>query len=279
MDKITALLKDFQKIPWEWLDQLSAYLPQLVGATLLMLFGWGVASLLKSLSIRLTVIFNRILARLFSKGSLAKFRLSDPLIQLFSKIIFWGTLLIFAIICTRILGLTAFSVWLNRLVAYVPSLIAGGLIILAGVLISSLGRDLTVSAAASANIPQSKILGSIVQGVILFTAIIIGLDQIGIEVSFLITLLAITLGAILGSLALALGLGTKDLASNLISGHHVQKIYKPGQKVRLGRIEGIILELTPVSIILSTEEGRMTVPSKVFHSEPTLLIIPERKDA
>ncbi|NIP99139.1 MAG: mechanosensitive ion channel, partial [Nitrospinaceae bacterium] len=254
MDQLKGLLRKLPEISEDWLDRLSAYLPNLMGAIILMLLGWGVAGFLRSLSVRLTVILNRILSRLFSKGRLSSFHLSDPLITLFSKIIFWGTILFFAILSTQILGLTAFSVWLNRLVAYFPSLVAGGLIILAGVLLSSLGRDLAISAAASANISQSKILGGIVQGVILFTAVIIGLDQIGIEVSFLITLLGIMVGAILGSLALALGLGTQDLASNLIGGHHVQKFYKPGQKVRLGDIEGVILELTPVAIILSTHE-------------------------
>jgi len=234
MDKLISFFKELPKIPGQWLDQLSAYLPNLLGATLLMLFGWAVASLLKVLSIRLTAILNRILSRLFSKGNLSKFRLSNPFIGLFSKIIFWATILVFAIISTQILGLTDFSVWLNRWVAYFPSLVAGGLIILSGVLFGSLGRDLTVSAAASAHISQSKVLGGIVQWVILFTAVIIGLDQIGIEVSFLITLLAIAMGAVLGSLALALGLGTKDLVSNLISGHQVQKVYKPGQKVKFG---------------------------------------------
>ncbi len=278
MDKLSEFLKEIPKIIGQWLEQLTAYLPNLLGAVLLMLIGWVVASILKSLSIRLTRILNRILSRLFSKGSLAKFRLSNPFIGLFSKIIFWATILVFAIISTQIMGLTAFSVWLNRWVTYFPSLLAGGLIILAGVLFASLGRDLTISATSSAHISQSKILGGIVQGVILFTAIIIGLDQIGVEVNFLITLLAITMGAILGSLALALGLGTKDLVSNLISGHHVQKFYKPGQKVRFGNAEGVILELTPVSIILSTNEGRMTVPAKLFHAEPSLLIIPDMTD-
>lgn len=278
MDKTINFLKDLPKIPGQWLDNLNAYLPNLLGSALLMLFGWGVASVLRSLSIRSTVIFNRILSRFFSKGNLSKFRLSEPVIALFSKTIFWGTILIFAIISTQILGLTAFSVWLNRMVAYFPSLVAGGLIILAGVLFSSLGKDLTISAATSASISQSKILGRVVQSVILFTAVIIGLDQIGIEVSFLITLLAITMSAILGSLALALGMGSKNLVSNLISGHHIQKAYKPGQKVRFGNTEGVILELTPVSIILSTNEGRMTVPAKIFHAEPSLLIIPDITD-
>ena len=95
MDKIINFLKELPKVPGQWLDQLNAYLPNLLGSTLLMFFGWGVAIFLRSLSIRMTGMLNRILSRLFSKGNLAKFRLSEPLVVLFSRIIFWGTILVF----------------------------------------------------------------------------------------------------------------------------------------------------------------------------------------
>jgi small-conductance mechanosensitive channel len=143
------------------------------------------------------------------------------------------------------------------------------------VLLSALGRDLTLSATEATDIAYSQLLGKVVQGAILFTAIIIGLDQIGIEVDFIVTILSILLGAVFGSLALALGFGTKDLASNLLGGHQLRKVYQSGQHVRFGNVEGTILELTPTSIILSTEEGRMIVPAKYFHSDPSLLIIQE----
>ncbi len=49
-----------------------------------------------------------------------------------------------------------------------------------------------------------------------------------------------------------------------------------GQTVRVAGIEGRILELTPVSMILETEEGRVTLPAKVFGEEPIVLKIGER---
>ena len=250
-------------------------LPKLFGASLLLIMGWITAHFLKSLSFRSTTFINQSLGRLFSKGRFSRFKLSTTFINLLSKILFWVTFLFFATIATEVLGLSAFSIWLNRLAEYAPNFFAGILIVVFGVLLSTLGRDLAVSAASSTHIPYYKLLGSVIQGTILLTSIIIGLDQVGIEIGFLVTLFSIILGAILGSLALALGMGTRDLASNLISGHYLQQHYAPGQKVRLGNVEGVILEITPISVILSTEEGRMTVPAKTFHSEPSLLFIPD----
>lgn len=273
MNELTKSLEELPNILSLWWDHLIAFSPKLFGAIILVILGWIIARAFKALSIRLATISNQILNRFFTKGHLAGFQLSGALTNLFGKIIFGGTLIFFATAATEILGLNAFSLWLNRLAAYFPQIFAGVLIIVFGVLLSALGRDLILSATEATHIAYSRLLGSIVQGIILFSAIIIGLDQVGIEVTFIVTILSIIIGSILGSLALALGFGTKDLASNLISGHQLQKAYQPGQNVRFGNVEGTILELTPTSMVLSTEEGRMIVPAKMLHSHPSLLII------
>lgn len=275
MDIFSDLTQEIPKVLNAWGNQFSSYSPKLFGATLLLIVGWITAHFLKSLSFRSTTFINQSLGRLFSKGRFSRFKLSTTFINLLGKILFWVSFLFFATIATEVLGLSAFSIWLNRLAEYAPNFFAGILIVVFGVLLSTLGRDLAVSAASSTHIPYYKLLGSVIQGTILLTSIVIGLDQVGIEIGFLVTLFSIILAAILGSLALALGMGTRDLASNLISGHYLQQHYAPGQKVRLGNTEGVILEITPVSVILSTEEGRMTVPAKTFHSEPSLLFIPD----
>lgn len=64
--------------------------------------------------------------------------------------------------------------------------------------------------------------------------------------------------------------------ANLIGGHHLRQAFSVGQTVRVAGIEGRILELTPVSMILETEEGRVTLPAKVFGEEPIVLKIGER---
>lgn len=275
MDELTKAFEGMPNILLHWWDRFIAFSPKLVGAIILIIIGWGVAIILKTLSAKLTAILNRILNRFFSKGNLARPQLSQTITNSFSAIIFWGTLLFFATAAMEILGLNAFSLWFDRIVAYSPHFFAGALIIVFGVLLSVLGRDLVLSTIGATIIPYSRVLGGVVQGTILVTAIIIGADQLGIEVSFIVTLLSIILGAILGSLALALGFGTKDLVSNLISGHQLKKVYQPGQNVRFGNVEGTILELTPTSMVLSTEEGRTIVPAKMFHSDPSLLIIQE----
>jgi len=49
--------------------------------------------------------------------------------------------------------------------------------------------------------------------------------------------------------------------------------------VRIGEIEGTILELTAVSIVLETEHGRVNVPAKVYNEAPIVLLTSRSSDA
>jgi len=273
MEELTTFITQFPQMLSAWLDRFLAFSPRLLGATLLFAAGLAIASFLESLGGRLTRLVNSIFSRPGGISVITRFQLSTSFIDLFTKLIYWSTVLLFATFATQILGLTAFSFWLHRLIAHFPSFLAGGLIIVFGVLLSTLARDFTITTSRTVHISYARLLGGIVQGAILLTAIIIGLDQIGMEVNFLETFLSIILSATLGALALALGIGSRELVSNLLGGYHLRQYYEPGQRVRVGGQVGVILELSPVSVVLSTREGRMAVPAKYFHSEPSILLI------
>ncbi len=278
MDNISFWLEELSAEISNLFDQFLAFTPNLLGAFLLLFVGVLVARLLKSLTIRLTIVINNVLDKVLRKGVFTKFRFSNKFSELFGKLIFWLTIFFFATGIAQILGVMSFTIWLNRIVAYLPTFIVGGLIVAAGFLLSAFARDIITSALISARIPHHRLIGGIVQGATLITAIVIGMDQIGIEVTFLVTLISILIGAIVGSFTLALAFGSKDLVSNLIGGYYIKQEYQPGQKIKLGNIEGIVLELTPVSLILSTEEGRMTIPAKEFQSQPSLLYLKDTKN-
>ncbi len=278
MDKLSFWLSDLSVTISQLFDQLLNFTPDLLGALLLLFLGVLVARLLKSLSLRLAKGTNQVLNRVLKKGIFVKFRLSESFSELISKIIFWLTILLFATGAAQLLGIMAFTVWLNRVVAYFPTFVVGGLIIAAGFLLSAFVGDITTTAMTSADIPHGKLIGGIVQGATLITAVVIGLDQIGIEVTFLVTLISILMGAIVGSFTFAVALGAKDLVSNLIGGRYVQQQYQTGQRIKIGDIEGTILEITPVSMILSTDEGRMTIPANNFQSKPSLLFMQDARD-
>ena len=116
------------------------------------------------------------------------------------------------------------------------------------------------------------------QAAILVTALVLGISQIGIDVTLLVTLIAIVAAAGAGSIALAFALGARSFVSNLIGAHYLQQHYQPGQQARMGDVEGVIVELTPVSVVLATDAGRIIVPAKVFSDQVTAVLTEEVSD-
>ena len=151
----------------------------------------------------------------------------------------------------------------------------GGLsytIILAGIVISSLLRDLISSTALSAGVPQGDLLGRIAQIAVLLTAVIIGVDQIGIDVTFLSIIVGVLLGVTFGGIALAFGIGARSYLANIIAGHQLRQFYRVGDRLRIGDVTGTIIEFTPTKAILDTEEGRVIIPAQRFEEEITRVI-------
>ncbi len=260
----------------QFAERAGHFLPSILGAILLLLIGWVVARILRTVAIRTAFIVDRMMSRFIATASAERAKLSQSSAKILGSIVFWLVLLFFITAATQMLGLNAFTAWLAGVVNYVPTLFAGALIIAAGFLLSRLARELVVATSAIAGTRQRELLGRTVQAIILISALLVGADQVGIKVTFLVIIAAAAGGTIGASVALALSLGARNYVANLIGGHHLRQAFSVGQTVRVAGIEGRILELTPVSMILETEEGRVTLPAKVFGEEPIVLKIGER---
>jgi len=258
--------------------QLAEYAPKLLGAALLLLVGWLIARLLRGLAVKLMHVLELVLHRLWRGPAGKASALPSASVEIVGTILFWVVIVFFAAAAANVLGLDAFSSWLKDLMAYLPTLVAGLVIILAGVLLSGFARDLTVAALAALPEIQRLQLGRLVQGAILVTAVVMGADQIGIEITFLVVLAAVTTSAVIGGVALAVSLGARTYVANLIGAHYLRHAFEPGQRVRIGALEGTILELTAVSVVLETEEGRASVPAKVYNEDTILLLAPKATD-
>jgi hypothetical protein len=176
-------------------------------------------------------------------------------------------MLISVVLATEILGLGMFVSWLSEIVRYLPLLVSGLLIVLAGFIVSSLVRDLVTSAMASSGMSQGDAVGRLIQVIILFTAIVIGTDQAGINVSFLSMISAIILAATLGSVALAFGLGARSYVANLIAAHYLRKDLRSGDRIRFGDIQGAIIEVNNSRMILDTDLGRVSIPASLLEQQ------------
>jgi small-conductance mechanosensitive channel len=258
---------------------LFEYLPQFLGAIAILILGWIVARLLKSLTMRLARSVDRVSSLLGLGKAFATNEINALLMPILGNVVFWLVILFFLASATNILGLTLFSGWLDRVIGHLPQILSGVLIIFAGSVFGNLVGDAVRAATHALPARQSTLLARAAQIFTFATMIVIGVDQIGIDITALITVIAITFGALLGGMAIAFSLGSKTLVSNLIGAHYLNKDYRVGEAIQVGDIMGTILEISAVAIILETEEGRMTVPAKIFGEKASLLLNREQTNA
>jgi len=128
------------------------------------------------------------------------------------------------------------------------------------------------SGTFKAGISNSYALGEITRYIILVITIIIAINQIGIDISFLTHLLYIVLAALLFGAALAFGLGAKTSVSNILASYYISRTYSEGNIIRIGEHEGRIIKITSTSVFLETESGQVIIPAKEFNENKSILI-------
>ena len=264
METITVALQHM-------VTQLLEYLPRVAVAILVLVLGWLIARLFRTLTIRAIGRLDKFWQRFIAKRGLDQIQPRHPPARIAGELLFWLLLLIFVTLATEILGLGIVGTWLAELVKFLPLAAAGILIVLVGFVVSSLARDLVGSAAISVGLTSGDLLGRAAQIIVLFTAIVIGVNQIGIDVAFLTMIAGIVLGTMLGGLALAFGLGARIHVSNIIAANQLRPIYQVGDKVHVGDIEGRIIEITISRLIIETEAGIVDVPAKLFDEQITTI--------
>ena len=109
----------------------------------------------------------------------------------------------------------------------------------------------------------------------MFIAVVIAVDQLGVDIAFLTNLFIIILASLLFGASLAFGLGAKTSVSNILGAYYVRKSHRLGTTVRLGDLQGTIVKITDHAICLETSAGLVMVPAKEF-SESSITIIKDQ---
>jgi small-conductance mechanosensitive channel len=244
-----------------------------LAATALILFGLLLARLLGLWGRRLTAGALERLARSDTVHvALERTNISSTVPKVVSAFVFWLVFLFFAATALETLGLPVVTDSLSRFVYYLPNVLAAALIVAAGMVVATVARGLTATTSASAGVAFASALGRLAYGVILVVAIVIALDELGIDSGALIITLAVTSGSVLAGLGLAFGLGAHTAVSNVIASHYLAQAYSIGQTIKIGDVEGQVVERTPTALVIVTDGGRVMVPAKKFVEENSTLV-------
>ena len=145
----------------------------------------------------------------------------------------------------------------DLMVAVIIVIIARALGRIVGLLVEAGLRGFSPAIAGRARLLTSSL--------ILGIGVIIALQQIGISTDIILVLVAAFAFGTALALALAAGLGSVPIARQVAAGRHVHKRYEPGDKVRIGDVEGAVAEIgLSTTRIQVSEQRAMDVPNAEF---------------
>ena len=263
LDTVSDLINDL-------MAKIIDLIPSLVLALLIFILGLTLAWLIKRLIRRLINYLDLIInERLKTKLLSVDLRSISSLI---SKTFYWAIVIITIAIVTHIIGLPVLTIWIDGFINYLPNILAAVLIVFAGIIVGKLAGDLISSGTSRSGIPNAVKLGNFVRYILLTISILIAVDQIGIDILFIIIIICIVLAALLFGAALAFGLGARTSVNNILSSYYLQKTYKEGDTIRIDDIEGIIIKITPTTVVIESTSGQISIPAKDFSEKMTVLI-------
>jgi hypothetical protein len=128
----------------------------------------------------------------------------------------WTVMICFIVMATDALGLGSIHTFLSNLLAFVPKLFAGIIILFAGLLFGRFVGNVVASSARANNIKGGVFLSKITNVIVVVLTILLAFEQVSINLE-LINKLIIIIAASLGlAFAIAFGLGAKDAVAQYI---------------------------------------------------------------
>jgi len=252
----------FQNLKGEFLELV----PDILASLFVLLLGYFVARLIRYLVIKLFVYLGKLARRNFPH---INFKQAGSFL---ATAFFWLIIFTSILLITDILGLTVLTEWFQSIVHYLPNVFAAILIVFAAIVLGNLVSDALLSVSKRTDIKYSATLVRIIRFTLLLMAIVIALDQIGIEIALLINIIVIVLAALLFGASLAFGLGARTSISNILACYYLRKRYKVGDDIQVGKTRGIIIKIDATNVILDNEIGQVTIPAKLFNETKSYLI-------
>lgn len=200
------------------LARVAGFLPILIGVLIILIAGWIIAGLLKNFVVKVLKLIQLDTASEKSGlgDVLRRGGIRQTLSELIGVLIYWLIMLLVFMTALNALGMTVAASLLDKVILYIPNVIAAVFILALGIFFSSMLGTVVRTASSNAGITQAKFLGQLTQVVIMIFAVMITLEQLNIASSVLNLAINIILASMGLALAIAFGLGSKDAAGKLM---------------------------------------------------------------
>ena len=196
---------------------IAHYLPRLIVMLIIALIGWVIASLLK--------MFIRSLLRLTKFSKLSENAGATLLLhqaalpsstELVSRFVFWVAWVGFVLLGVSVLGIAGLQEYISRFFLFLPRLFVALVILFFGFVAASFVSRAVLLAAVNANFRSSRMLSAAIRILISVFTLSMVFEVLGVAEQTMLIAFATVFGAAMLGLAIAFGIGGKDLAREFL---------------------------------------------------------------
>ena len=199
-------------------ENLLFFLPNLLTSLIILIIGIVLAYVLK---IVVSQFLRAIKLDRFAERSglfevLSKSGVKESSSTLISKVIEWLTVLTFVIIAVQNLKIPTVERLVERLFLYLPNIFVAAMILVLGYLLSNFFGRAVLIASVNSGIKSSGLIGKCTRFAVFILSATMALEQLGIGKDTVIIAFTIVFGGLVLAMAIAFGLGGKDIARDYL---------------------------------------------------------------
>jgi small-conductance mechanosensitive channel len=194
------------------LSTFLEYIPQLIGAIIILVIGYIVARILQAVLARVLqgIGFDRWMEHGGIKQFFDRAQTRETPATVLGRLVFWLVFIIAITMAADALGIRQVSEVLGQLIAYIPSIIAAILILVLAALLANFLAGIVRGATGS------ELLSNIARYAIIVYAAFAAITELGIAVQLTAPTFLILLGAAALAAAIAFGFGAQGVAKDIV---------------------------------------------------------------
>src|SRR3712207_349945 len=194
------------------LSTFLEYIPQLIGAIIILVIGYIVARVLQAVVARVlqAIGFDRWMESGGIKQFFDRAQTRETPATVLGRLVFWFVFIIAITMAADALGIRQVSEVLSQLIAYIPSIIAAILILVLAALLANFLAGIVRGATGS------DLLSNVARYAIIVYAAFAAITELGIAVQLTAPTFLIILGAVALAAAIAFGLGSREVAKDIV---------------------------------------------------------------
>jgi hypothetical protein len=209
-----ALVTSFREV----MQRLSHVAPSILAMLTVIVLGWVVAAVAGRLAVRFSrlVDLDTRCARWGITASLARSGIAQFPSLLVGRLMFWTILFVALLMSIEVLEMPATAGLVAGVVRFLPNLVIAALVWMVGWLLANFMAQAVLIAAVNAQVALAPLIAGAVRWLVLIFAGAAALTQLGIAREMVLLTFGIAFAGTVLALALAFGLGAKDLAREIL---------------------------------------------------------------